>query len=128
VTDQITATKHAMPVRVSSEDVDDGATIRGALIDALSGKPPTPEQTARWVEHRMREIARLDGLKATHATVLAATTGVLAKIAALHAPNDNGQCTGCEYSGMEAEPPDWPCDTAALIAKDAGISLTVGVI
>lgn len=33
----------------------------------------------------------------------------------LHSQNSHGECQGCDYSGMEGEPPDWPCRTVALI-------------
>ena len=33
-------------------------------------------------------------------------------------------CEGCDFSGYEGDPPDWPCRTVDLIAERHGIDLT----
>jgi len=44
----------------------------------------------------------------------------------LHAENDFGECTGCDFAGSEGEPPDWPCATVITIARHYGIDIPEG--
>lgn len=51
---------------------------------------------------------------------------LLAELVELHSPRWNGygtgyRCTGDEYSGYDAEPPDWPCETVGVIARHRGV-------
>jgi hypothetical protein len=39
----------------------------------------------------------------------------------LHAPDEEGDCGGCDVAGYEAEQPGWPCSTVDVIAKHYGI-------
>lgn len=41
----------------------------------------------------------------------------------LHSANERGECEGCDYSGIEGEPPDWPCRTFALLAEHHGLQI-----
>ena len=46
----------------------------------------------------------------------------------LHSQQPNrygfGTCEGCDFSGYEGDPPDWPCRTVALIAERHGIDVS----
>lgn len=41
----------------------------------------------------------------------------------LHSANDRGECQGCDFSGGEGEPPEWPCRTVALLAEHHGLQI-----
>lgn len=42
----------------------------------------------------------------------------------LHAPSEDAtfpECQGCDFSGVEGEPPEWPCRTVIALANVHGI-------
>lgn len=41
-------------------------------------------------------------------------------LARLHRPDQRWECKGCDYAGCDAEPPDWPCETARLVLEHLG--------
>jgi hypothetical protein len=59
---------------------------------------------------------------AAHIELAAEVTHPIAgEVLSLHAPvRDNTYpwliCNGCDYGGMESEPPEWPCRTYTLVA------------
>lgn len=88
---------------------------------------PTPEEAAE----RAARTARWEGWRARHraqqATMVAALneTGdaVTTAILALHSSNGSEypECQGCDFSGAESEPPEWPCRTVLELARAHGI-------
>lgn len=98
------------------EDMSEfGAALRAA-IDPDAPKPPPPPDP---------------GPPPLHARLLeaAADSPVLTELLTLHAPRWPGygtrhDCTGDEYSGYDAEPPDWPCETVAVVAHHLGVEIT----
>lgn len=81
----------------------------------------TPEEWAE-VEARQaaRRAARLAEATGRHAVVRAKVDGTLAQVLDLHAPESSTLspvCRGCNFGGYDAEAPEWPCETWALIAE-----------
>lgn len=91
---------------------------------------PTPEELA---ERNARSHRFHIEQRATRAEFLAAIAqlreagGLATAILGLHAPDTEGQwaspCPGCDYSGYEGEPPEWPCRTVRLVAEHHGVDL-----
>jgi hypothetical protein len=107
-------------VAVSSELLADAEGLRQDIEDVLAGRPsrhgPPPSEPK----------------PAAYDRLLAATDGLVREIVELHGPKpykrgDGSaawwQCEGCEFSGMEADPPQWPCETTGLIASRVGVDL-----
>jgi hypothetical protein len=96
-------------------------------LRTMLGLPPdtrTPEQRAADLEqHRITSAAARAAIQAQHALVLTTATGLRRAVLELHGPIDRGEfansadCRGCEFDGMEAEPPRFPCSTYEL-ARD----------
>lgn len=76
---------------------------------------PDPADVARWRAETQDRHAHED---ARHAELLAAG-GVVAALAALHAPDNRRDCEGCDFGGYDAEAPEWPCRTWQLLDETA---------
>lgn len=104
------------PIPISREMAIDAGLIQ-----------PTPEEHAererRAAEYRRRAAEDAAKLEAAR-TVLAELTDPLARaVLDLHAEDEHGECAGCDYSGYEAESPDWPCRTVDVVAARFGVEL-----
>lgn len=64
---------------------------------------------------------------AAYRALHSATDGILRQVVEHHAPVDGGtwrwECRGCDADGYEWEPPEWPCGTTQLIARQLGVPL-----
>lgn len=105
---------------VDPEMLADADALRQDIDDLLAGRPSRhgPPQS----KPKPPAYDRL----------LGATDGLVRQIVELHGPkpHERGdgavawwQCTGCDYSGYEAEPPHWPCETTGLIAAHVAVDL-----
>ena len=105
----LTITKLAASIRVSNEQA-------GAFPRA------TEEDHARWAAER--EAAQ-PAFRVALADLEQVTEPWAVALLALHHRDDNRytpQCRGCDWSGYEGEPPDWPCRTVDVIAEHLGIN------
>jgi len=84
--------------------------LRDSIVKLAAYAParPSPEDVSRWRAERQDRESRED---ARHAQLLAAG-GVVAAVAGLHSPGEDG-CQGCD--GATEYPPSWPCRTWELL-------------
>lgn len=99
---------------------------RQMLLDQGLVEPTAEERRdheASMVEYR-RKVAVATAAWPQFIAALNAVSDPLARaVLDLHKADEHGHCGGCEFSGYEAEPPGWPCETTAVVA--AAIGLTV---
>lgn len=91
------------------------ATYMTVPNELLNPATPSDKDVARW---RAEDAARRTRQDARHAELLAAG-GVVAALAALHAPDNRRDCEGCDFYGYDAEAPEWPCRTWQLLDETA---------
>lgn len=95
------------------------------LIDEYT-KPPTetPEQRGLRIAENNRQWELFE---AAVPALVAITDPIAREVLDLHGPDERSACRGCDYSGWEAEPIDWPCRTVKTVAEIYGIELPDGV-
>lgn len=100
-----------------------GVRKYGAIVsvsdEVLNPRPATGRKAAELDAYREAYRAALDALRAALAIIPA---GPLAAVADLHTDRD-GECRGCDVEGWEAEFPEWPCRTAALLGEQLGVKI-----
>lgn len=76
-----------------------------------AGLPPTPEQVAEMAEWQRTRAEYRAAVEREHGFLLADVPrrGLAEEMLTLHAPNAEVRCDGCDFSGYEAESPEWPC-------------------
>src|SRR5690348_374467 len=67
---------------------------------------PTEEERARWRRRRENESAFWAAQEKKHTDN---------PIMQLHSRDSMGNCVGCDFTGYEGEPPEWPCRTVRLV-------------
>ena len=86
---------------------------------------PTPAERAEAeraaAQYAIRAKERAMKLHAARIRLDELTDPLTRKILSLHCENERGECEGCDFSGFEAEPPDWPCSTVEAVAEHYGI-------
>jgi len=113
-------------VPLSKELADDYRSL-GADLNALMTPDPNCVPPKPW------EGEPLTPKPEAYQRLLAAATDPLVReLVELHGPvpqwvQPDGTvtswvCRGCEFSGYEADPPNWPCETSAVIAQRLGVS------
>lgn len=119
MSDPLKFTKHSFAIRISRD-----------MALALGHVEPTPEERAEMDErHRFYVLE-----ENRRALIKEAAIGFLGQIedeptkslVALHGPvaeYGHDICEGCDYSGYEGEPPEWPCRTIETIANHYRIEL-----
>ena len=104
-----------------------GAVIpvsRHVLLDHGLVEPTDAERRefeASHAEYARRRQAASEALPAFLAALRAVDDPVARAVIDLHGRTSVGECTGCEFSGYEAEPPGWPCSTIGVVAQAVGI-------
>jgi hypothetical protein len=102
------------------------AIPRGMALD-MGVIEPTPaervERERRAAEYERRAAARRAALDAARPRLAALADPLARAILDLHSENREGECVGCEFTGYEAEAPEWPCSTVEAVATHYGISL-----
>ena len=88
---------------------------------------PTPEEQAAIdraaAEARLREAARAAKLAEAKRRLAEVATPVAHLVLDLHSEDEHGDCAGCDFTGYEAERPEWPCRTVEAVAAHYGIGL-----
>lgn len=91
---------------------------------------PTPEELAernessrlfheRQREKRAKALAALRDLRGKDAL-----TDMLLDLHSCDTEAEwTAECPGCDFTGWESEPPEWPCRTVALLAERHGVDL-----
>lgn len=91
---------------------------------------PTPEELAErndrsrafHAEQQARRVQALDALEQ-----LRSKDSLTASILDLHSCDTGAdwspECAGCDFSGYEGEPPEWPCRTILALAEHHGIDM-----
>lgn len=101
---------------------------REELVDAgVIPDPRPPVEVAAESARRYRERQEFrERYRVRHAELLGYQDAVVVEVARLHgpcpadaAPGAVLWCEGCEFDGAEAEAPEWPCRTWALVASMA---------
>lgn len=116
---ELTAYTYTMPLNVSREMLLDFRQIE-----------PTPEELAERNERarlihdkqrdeRVRALAALAELRDKDPLTTALLDLHSCDTEALH----GDECAGCDFTGCESEPPEWPCRTVLAIAKHHGIDM-----
>lgn len=96
-------------------------SLRAAILAAMQPDTRTPEQRATaHAAHLAAKARRAATFHDRHAAIVQPLTGALRAVAVLHSPDDDGTCTGCDFDGMEAEAPEWPCRTIDTITETEG--------
>lgn len=84
------------------------------------------EQHARLEARRTANLERWRPALEAHTRLLDRARGVERELLEMHGPVDSGwgvlQCQGCEYTGYDAEPPEWWCATYRVVAHVSGAS------
>jgi hypothetical protein len=127
VADETPLTVHKLGsyVIVSEEVLAMAQEFQNMLATALdpnAPKPPPPVDPGPNPDY----IRLLDA--AHDAARLNPTALPLTDLLTLHSPKWSGygasyQCMGDMFSGYDAEPPDWPCETVAVVAGHLGVDL-----
>jgi hypothetical protein len=111
--------KNSFAIRISRED---------AIAFGL--EEPTPQEAAdRAAEHeqwRIESAAREMALADAYGRLLDAVSPEGRLVLELHEADDSEYlraCQGCDFSGGEGEPPDWPCRTVLALAEHHGIEM-----
>lgn len=108
--------KNAITIQVSRD-----------MLVGLGMVEPTPEEKAE----QDRRMVRYKAWESKHAAQLAAMTRALDErgdrvtrlVLDLHSRTARDECSGCDYSGYESEPPEWPCRTIEALAHAHGIPM-----
>jgi hypothetical protein len=100
------------------KDLADG--LRESMLKNLEFwfPPSTEEERARWAREKAAAQPRLHKAMAGLRTL----DDLERELVELHC-DDDGKCAGCDFSGFEADPPDWPCRTVQHIAEYNGWNL-----
>jgi hypothetical protein len=108
--------KHAFMMQVPRELLLDAGVVE-----------PTPEERAamdrRITEARLREAERAEQLEVARRELADVSDPLARAVLGLHAENERGECEGCDVDGYEAERPEWPCRTVAVVAAHYGIRM-----
>lgn len=97
-------------------------TLRMDKVHRMMSGELTDEERAEAQRRREEREAEQRRQVEQHAQLLTSTTGVQRAVLELHGPVDESGygwpvCQGCDASGYEWEPPEWPCRTYVL-ARD----------
>lgn len=122
---EFTVIKATAYMPYSPELAADFPDFTQALADALDPtKPSPPPWTGEPITPKPTAYLRL----------LEAADGIIRELVELHGPKPSfvhhdgtvgwWECGGCEYSGAEADPPNWPCDTTGVIAQHFAVDLS----
>jgi len=113
--------KNSIALRISREMAIDFGMVEATEAE----KRKRGEELAAY---RAKRAAAQPRLRAALAA-LDALDGLARDVLDLHAFDRSNRygwhaCEGCDFSGYEGDPPDWPCRTVELIAGHHGIDLT----
>lgn len=81
---------------------------------------PTSSELEQIREYNRKWIAWQDRQDERHrlaASALRSAGELERRLMDLHCVNERGECAGCDFSGYDGEPPEWPCRTVALLAE-----------
>jgi hypothetical protein len=109
----------------SEELMAEAGQLRKALTRALdpnAPKPPPPVDPGPNPTYLRLLAAALAAASQSPAAL------PLTDLLTLHSPRWSGygtsyRCMGDMFSGYDAEPPDWPCETVAVVAGHLGVEL-----
>ena len=110
---------------VPRELLADMLDMQRAYAPLLGPDTRTPaERAAAKAEREAEDARKLADAQARHAAARAKVDGKLAEVLDAHGPMSPGYalwpvCLGCDIDGYDAEPPEWPCSTWALIADES---------
>jgi hypothetical protein len=115
-------------------NVEYGVVKRGAVVPmsrdmllAAGVVEPTEAERAEMerqaAESKQRAAEREERLAEARRKLAAITDPLTRAILDLHAEDGRHECEGCDFSGYEAEQPDWPCSTVEIVAAHYGIAL-----
>lgn len=89
---------------------------------------PTPAEYARMqreaAESRERATQREAIMDAARVRLAAIEDPLARGVLDLHREDEWHECRGCDVGGHDGGPPDWPCRTVELIAKQYEIRLS----
>lgn len=104
--------------------------IRAELLAAVTERsdPFRVPTSAERVAHRARTVRADAAVLAEHERLLAASAGdsTARAVLAVHCP-EGSSCAGDASGGYEDEPPDWPCRTVLVVARQVGVELAEDV-
>jgi hypothetical protein len=107
--------KMAAYTQVSGEDLKDALSLRALFYESWrEWSEATPEQRAQWeAAARVARQAEQERRGQEHATFASSLSGTLREIAEHHAPDEYGDCRGCDGEGDDR--PSWPCSTTEIL-------------
>lgn len=105
--------------------VTEAMPISEELLDQLT-RPFSEEETAAAKASHQKAMAKLERALEEHADRLSAASEagdqLTYRLLQLHAPERTFEtfytCRGCDFSGYDAEAPEWPCRTYSLLMED----------
>jgi uncharacterized protein (DUF2342 family) len=117
----MTYRKLAYQFHVTDEVIADhgtGPTIWETMAKAereWAALSPAQQAERRRVRQEKRDAERAEK-RARHDALLAKLTGVVWEIAALHEPDEYGDCRACR-SGLDGDAVPWPCENIDIIIE-----------
>jgi hypothetical protein len=127
------AVKFGPVVSVAGEALPAADRVADYLRRVYGGQPDTPEQVAEREKREAEWAAYRDDVLRDHERLLAEVTGLTKELLRLHGPEfgeerhvavRTPECGGCDWDGMDGEPPAWPCRTYRLIGEHHGREFT----
>lgn len=94
------------------------------ISDALLGQTQRREWTEEERAEHAQRVADEQELTVRASVALAGEDDPFVRaLLDLHSADEYGNCRGCDFAGYDAEPPEYPCRTVALVAYHASIEM-----